>query len=490
MSSGAAAAAAEAGAMGSRSNPDSADALRRYRGLLRWETDLLRSEVRSRGLETIAGKKAYLQQHSDGRSLSSAAPLLDELLSTAVVGSVPLVRWPYLVPHHEEAVDLLLHEAHRLTYRIQSLVELGVPIQLDKFRLLCYLSNTCARLSRSIRSHASPTASKSSQDAAISPYKERRKSWESIWGSPVLRCGGFYDITTLSPMYFTPCAPGIIPSSAFATKALQIYSFEIFELDDSLKWPLCVYGVVAARDTVDGNRNLLFSRSRANCQVLTKEDPFLHLTGPSRAILHEYPVDFEVELRITDESESQDKALITSTNHHHFCGDTALFLGCLCSAKLNLQTVRSAVQATILSVRCIRLSTFEFGGQIACSFSDSSEDQHKKLHRISSGCSPGRQVVLFDSSENPGGCFPLVRNVVTVESKGSLRIIIKSYTESHLVAHQAQLEFGAKHCQISSQVSVIGDSTVQVVIAWSLLVRDKLDNMAEGYAFTYPSLCG
>ena len=279
-------------------------------------------------------------------------------------------------------------------------------------------------------------------------------------------------------MYFTPCVPGIIPSSAFATKALQIYSFEIFELNDSLKWPLCVYGVVAARDAVDGNRNLLFSRSSTNCQVLTKEDPFLHLTGPSRAILDEYPVDFEVELRIKDGSESQDKTLISSTNHHHFCGDTALFLGSLCSAKLNLQTVGSAVQATILSVRIIGgLSTFAFGGQIACSLPTAR-----------------RQVVLFDSSEefheNLEGYVPLARNVVTVELKGSLRIIIKSYTESHGVAHQAELEFGARHCQISSQESVIGDSKLQVVIAWSLLVRDKLDNMADGYAFTYPSLCG
>uniref|UniRef100_A0A453DK87 DUF6598 domain-containing protein n=1 Tax=Aegilops tauschii subsp. strangulata TaxID=200361 RepID=A0A453DK87_AEGTS len=72
-------------------------------------------------------------------------------------------------------------------------------------------------------------------------------------------------------MYFTPFAPGIIPYSGFATKALQIYSFKIFDLDDSLKWPLYVYGVVAARDAVDGNHNLLFSRSRTNCQLLTEK---------------------------------------------------------------------------------------------------------------------------------------------------------------------------------------------------------------------------
>ena len=72
-------------------------------------------------------------------------------------------------------------------------------------------------------------------------------------------------------MYFTPFAPAIIPYTGFATKALQIYSFEISDLNDCLKWPLYVYGVVAARDVVDGNRNLLFSCSRANGQVVTEK---------------------------------------------------------------------------------------------------------------------------------------------------------------------------------------------------------------------------
>lgn len=70
-------------------------------------------------------------------------------------------------------------------------------------------------------------------------------------------------------MYFTHCAPGIIAS--YRTDALQIYSFKIFDLNDNLKWPLYVYGVVADRDAVDCNRNLLFSRSRANCQVVTEK---------------------------------------------------------------------------------------------------------------------------------------------------------------------------------------------------------------------------
>lgn len=72
-------------------------------------------------------------------------------------------------------------------------------------------------------------------------------------------------------MQFTHCIPGIIPPRAAVTgSTLQIYSFKIVELSDDLKWPLRVYGVVAARDTVDRNRNLLFRRSKFYGQVLTE----------------------------------------------------------------------------------------------------------------------------------------------------------------------------------------------------------------------------
>ncbi|KAE8818923.1 hypothetical protein D1007_03316 [Hordeum vulgare] len=457
--------------MDMESKSDLVDSLRRYRETLRWETEFLRFEVTSRGLETLAGKKDYLEKHSRGISLSRELPQLKEQLSGQKIASLPVVSLPYLVPHHEEALDLLLHEAHKLGYRIQSLRELAVPISLETVRLLYLLSERCAKISRRIARRGSTA------DTAIAAYKERRVSWESIWGSPVMRSGGFNDITTLSSMYFTPSAPAIIPYTGFATMALQIYSIEICDLNDSLKWPLYVYGVVAARDVVDGNRNLLFSRSRANCQVLTEKDPFLHLTGPSRAILAEYPVDFEVELRVKDGTESQDEALMSSTDHHIFAtADTAVFFSCLCSAKLSLETVFSAVQATILSISVVGGgSCFEYGGRVSCSSYTEGV--------IADEC---REVVLIDCDEKfledglGSSYVSLSRNVVTVKSEGSLKITIIEYTKSRLVAHEAQLDFPAQHCQVSTRECVVGEHKVVVVIAWSLLVRDKLNNLASG----------
>jgi hypothetical protein len=70
-------------------------------------------------------------------------------------------------------------------------------------------------------------------------------------------------------MQFTHYTPGL-PHGGFCSilKTLQIFSIKLTRLDGGLEFPLSVYGVVAIRDMVDRNRNILFSRDISEAQEL------------------------------------------------------------------------------------------------------------------------------------------------------------------------------------------------------------------------------
>lgn len=195
------------------------------------------------------------------------------------------------------------------------------------------------------------------------------------------------------------------------------------------------------------------------------------LTGPSRAIQAKAPVNFEVELKIKYGTESQDIAFFCSTNHHHTRHHTAWFPGSCCDAELSLKTVYRAVQATVLGVCVVEGGPpFEYGCRVACSLSSAEliEDP------------PSSQVVLLDCHGEQmvvgsEGYLNLSRNVVTVELQGTLKVVIQAYAESGAIARQADVDFPAQHCQISKGACFVGNSKVEIVVAWSLLVDNKLD---------------
>jgi hypothetical protein len=60
-------------------------------------------------------------------------------------------------------------------------------------------------------------------------------------------------------------------------ETLQIISVRVGGTKEGVNWPLCVYGTLAVRDTVDHNRNIIFDRQRDNCQTVTEEVCFLLL---------------------------------------------------------------------------------------------------------------------------------------------------------------------------------------------------------------------
>jgi hypothetical protein len=59
--------------------------------------------------------------------------------------------------------------------------------------------------------------------------------------------------------------------SAEPTGTLQVFFFKVKRIAWELRWPLHVYGLIAIRDHLDRTRNIIFARSRDNCQTITSQ---------------------------------------------------------------------------------------------------------------------------------------------------------------------------------------------------------------------------
>ncbi|XP_071675544.1 uncharacterized protein [Lolium perenne] len=313
--------------------------------------------------------------------------------------------------------------------------------------------------------------------------------WEYKWGKTR---GFFTDPTVLSSMQFTHYTPGRLPYSMECTtlETLQIISIKLTELAGALELPLSVYGVVAVRDMVDRNRNILFSRDWRNPQELKQNDPFLHLTGPSRAIVFMDKVCIEIMLRVKSGAYSQDKALISCVRRYTGvngpCVSTICFKNSLCTVEVCLQPVKQTVQATILGVQVASEDgswPLKYGGLVACS------PQSGKLVFTDSGYTrrinpSSSQIVLIESGDEAmlkgeSGHVLLRRQVVSVQLDGRLDFFIKAYSKSGAIAAETRVHFYPKVCNISQKKCYLGDAGVTVTVAWSLVAANKTELCLE-----------
>jgi hypothetical protein len=58
---------------------------------------------------------------------------------------------------------------------------------------------------------------------------------------------------------------------------VQVFSVKIAEISGDLQWPIDVFGMIALRDSLDQNRNIIFERDRDDCQTLTEKVRFIYL---------------------------------------------------------------------------------------------------------------------------------------------------------------------------------------------------------------------
>ncbi|TVU14141.1 hypothetical protein EJB05_37588, partial [Eragrostis curvula] len=117
-----------------------------------------------------------------------------------------------------------------------------------------------------------------------------------------------------------------LPNYGVTSETLEVFSVKVAEISGGLQWPLDVFGVVALRDSLDRNRNVIFSRGRDSCQTLTDQDPYLLLTGPVRAAILCDPLILEASLHVRGSTQFDDKELsLLSTSFWDGCKPSASY---------------------------------------------------------------------------------------------------------------------------------------------------------------------
>nr|XP_034603340.1 uncharacterized protein LOC117863643 isoform X2 [Setaria viridis] len=240
-----------------------------------------------------------------------------------------------------------------------------------------------------------------------------------------------------------------------------VFSVKVEELTGGLQWPLNVFGMVALRDSLDHNRNVIFKRERDNCQTLADENPYLVLTGPVRGVVFGDPVVLEVLLYVRGTTESDDKelSLLASglTNLYTSAHNSLLleesYTSRLRTLDFELGHIVFSVEATI-SVKVISGPPDGFYGECVA-FTDVLK----------------REIVLHNSGVEElhlaGDEINLSRSVVSVESFGKLMVSVRASDGS--VTLTGTKEFKPLEKGTTTRVLRIPElGQLEITVAWSL----------------------
>ncbi|XP_045090078.1 uncharacterized protein [Aegilops tauschii subsp. strangulata] len=316
------------------------------------------------------------------------------------------------------------------------------------------------------KSMAGAKAVKAKEDMRIDDsYDEAcmyRHEWEELWAGTF---GCFEDTTLIPSMHYTDKPPASELSVCSYMHTLNVFSVKLAGTDDSLRWPLHVFGIVAARDYLDHNRNIIFLRDRDNCQIIHQKDPYLELTGPTRGVVVVDPTEFEVKLKVKGSTESEDRDLSFLITRYN-CYDSEnrsrvinrVMTSLLSTLELTFGHIVRSVEATI-SVRFIG-GTWPDGFRGVFTASTASI-HHMKVTLL--GFRDGKLRV--DSC----GMIALSRDVACVELDGKLKVSVAARGEDkEAVGESADMVFTPKKAGRSCGIMKIGSCEMEVTVAWSV----------------------
>ncbi|OEL22910.1 hypothetical protein BAE44_0016070 [Dichanthelium oligosanthes] len=294
------------------------------------------------------------------------------------------------------------------------------------------------------------------------------------------------ELDQIPPMRYTDALHKGYPSHT-----LEIFSVKIAGITGGFRWPLYVFDLVAMRDSIDQNRNIIFQRSRVDCQTLTEKvrrnschSLFWLLLAvlcccPSRGVVLLDPVTIEVDLKVKGPIESEDKTFcflaedMQSSNPVDSCLLHRTYTSKFSTLEFTLGHIIFSVEATI-SIRVIGGSWPDgFHGQFAACIASvghgcgdevpvmggTASVNHKKVVLLSFG--DGRVPVVGD------GVIELSCRVVSASVGSKLKVSVEAWQDGGDVM-EAMEDFTPKEAGRSYGELGVESCKMEVVVAWSL----------------------
>ncbi|CAL5085291.1 unnamed protein product [Urochloa decumbens] len=290
----------------------------------------------------------------------------------------------------------------------------------------------------------------------------------SCWGTV------FEDITTIEPMQYTKAPVPRYVYNYGPPDTLQIFSVKVGGIHDGgLQWPLHVFGLIAVRDSIDQNRNVIFNRTRDDCQTITQEDPYLILTGPTRAVVmneESIPVTIEAELKVKGTHASEDKHLIFAVVAlpSEFGSGSIDLAGRYRNLEIALGRIMACVEATIFTRVIEGTWPVGFNGQLAAR---TSSINNREIVLAEFG---GDGVPVSDN-----GDVEQSRLVVSVELFGGLMVSCKAWRGDETMQDEVALKTEKKGRSFGTLR--VGSCILEVLVAWSPIrpVCEELVSMSD-----------